>query len=191
MIETLQQPWHWFFGGLSIFLVMTLLLFLGKSFGVSSSMSTLCSIAGAGKKFDFFDFDWKSRLWNISFVVGALLGGFVAAHYLMDDAAIAISASTLESLQNNGIAAPKPGQILPPELFNSENIFSLKGLIILITGGFFVGFGARFAGGCTSGHAISGLSNLQLPSLISVVGFFIGGLFMSHFLLPLIFELCI
>lgn len=170
---------------------MTLLLFLGKSFGVSSSMSTLCSIAGAGKKFDFFNFDWKARLWNISFVVGALLGGYIAANYLMDDAAISISASTIDSLQNNGVAAPQPGQILPPELFNSENIFSFEGLMILITGGFLVGFGARFAGGCTSGHAISGLSNLQLPSMISVIGFFIGGLIMSHFLLPLIFELCI
>jgi hypothetical protein len=50
-----------------------------------------------------------------------------------------------------------------------------------------VGFGSRYAGGCTSGHAISGLSDLQVPSLIAVVGFFIGGLIMTFFILPLIF----
>lgn len=50
-----------------------------------------------------------------------------------------------------------------------------------------MGFGARWAGGCTSGHAISGLSNLQLPSLVAVLGFFAGGLLMTHLLFPLLF----
>ena len=78
-------------------------------------------------------------------------------------------------------------QYLPAELFSLEQVFTLKGLLILVIGGFLVGFGSRYAGGCTSGHAISGLSNLQLPSLIAVIGFFIGGLIMSFFILPWLF----
>ena len=72
----------------------------------------------------------------------------------------------------------------PVELFET---LTLKNIIILIIGGLLIGFGTRYAGGCTSGHAISGLSDLQLPSLIAVVGFFIGGLIMVHLLFPLIF----
>ena len=66
-------------------------------------------------------------------------------------------------------------------------MFTLKGFSILLIAGILVGFGSRYAGGCTSGHAITGLSNLELPSLISVFGFFIGGLITTWFLLPLIF----
>jgi len=64
---------------------------------------------------------------------------------------------------------------------------SLKGFLVLAFGGLMVGFGSRYAGGCTSGHAISGLSDLQIQSLIAVAGFFIGGLLMTYFVLPLIF----
>ena len=76
---------------------------------------------------------------------------------------------------------------LPAEIFSEESIFSLKGFYILIVAGFMIGFGTRYAGGCTSGHAITGLSSLQFPSLLAVIGFFIGGLIMTWFLLPLIF----
>lgn len=60
---------------------------------------------------------------------------------------------------------------LPDELFATDALTDPKSLAILLFGGLLIGFGARYAGGCTSGHAISGLSNLQLPSLIAVVGF--------------------
>jgi uncharacterized membrane protein YedE/YeeE len=53
---------------------------------------------------------------------------------------------------------------------------------LLLVGGVLIGFGTRYAGGCTSGH-VSGLSNLQIPSLKAVIGFF-GGLIMSYFYSP-------
>jgi uncharacterized membrane protein YedE/YeeE len=77
--------------------------------------------------------------------------------------------------------------LLPPELFSWDAVFSIKGFLILVVGGFLVGFGTRYAGGCTSGHAITGLSSLQLPSLIAVIGFFIGGLIMINFIYPILF----
>jgi uncharacterized membrane protein YedE/YeeE len=58
----------------------------------------------------------------------------------------------------------------------------------MVIGGFLVGFGTRYAGGCTSGHAISGLSNLQFASLIATIGFFAGGLIATHLLYPLLFN---
>lgn len=90
--------------------------------------------------------------------------------------------------ENYGIESANSAY-LPTEIFNTENLSNPFILGILLLGGFLVGFGARYAGGCTSGHAISGLSNLQVPSLIAVVGFFVGGLVMIHLLYPFIFGL--
>ena len=79
----------------------------------------------------------------------------------------------------------------PGSLFNWNYLFTWKGLFLFVGGGFFIGFGTRYAGGCTSGHAITGLSNLQLPSLIAVIGFFIGGLFTTWLLFPIIIQISI
>ena len=188
MIEFISQPWPWYVGGPLIALVMFLLLYFGKSFGVSSNLRTLCSIGGAGKISEFFDFDWREQRWNLVFVLGALIGGFISHQFLMIDEQVHISESVISELRSFGVADAGEAYI-PATLFSWESLFSAKGMLMLIGGGFFVGFGARYAGGCTSGHAISGLSNLQLPSLISVVGFFIGGLVMTHLVLPLILPL--
>jgi uncharacterized membrane protein YedE/YeeE len=119
-------------------------------------------------------------------VLGAVIGGYIGSHFLQNQPDIAISASTIEALQQMGFQDPG-ASILPPELFSLDAISQPKTLMMLIIGGFLVGFGTRYAGGCTSGHAISGLSNLQIPSLVAVIGFFIGGLLMTHFILPLLF----
>lgn len=185
MLDFILGPWPWWFSGIIISSVMFILLFFGKAFGVSSNLRTMCSIAGAGKRVPFFDFDWKSHVWNLVFLGGAIIGGFIAKHFLSNDDTVQISLNTIADLKKLGFQ--KPTGMQPNELFSFENIFSLKGFLILALGGFFVGFGARYAGGCTSGHAISGISNLQLPSLISVVGFFIGGLIMTHVIFPLLF----
>ncbi len=186
MIEFLIQPWSWWFSGLVISSIMFLLLFFGKSFGFSANLRTMCSIAGAGKKVKFFDFDWKKQTWNLVFLVGAIIGGFIANQFLSpDDYAVAISENTISDLSKLGFEAPT--SIQPSELFSNENAFSLKGFLILSIGGLLVGFGARYAGGCTSGHAISGISDLQIPSMIAVVGFFLGGLIMTFGIIPLIF----
>jgi hypothetical protein len=180
----IEKPWPWWFSGLMITFIMYLLLFLGKSFGMSGNLRTLCGI-GASKFSVFFKFDWKKEIWNLVVAGGAMIGGFVFMHYLLPNQTINISDETIQSLKEVNINVVK-GQVplLPEEIFSWENLFTLQGFIIIVIGGFLVGFGTRYAGGCTSGHAISGLSNLQLPSLYAVLGFFFGGLIMVHFILP-------
>ena len=165
---------------------MLLLVYFGKTFGMSSNLRTLCAIGGAGKYADFFRFDWKAQRWNLTVVLGAIIGGFLAVHFLSDGSAIALGPETITDLNQLGFDT-SGASLLPPEIYDWENVLSIKGMAVLVVAGFLVGFGTRYAGGCTSGHAITGLSNLQLPSLIAVIGFFIGGLIMTHVLLPLIF----
>ena len=164
---------------------MFFLLYFGQSFGFSSNLRTICAAAGLGKSAKFFDFNWKAQIWNLVFLVGAILGGFIAREFLSTDAPVLISEATIQDLSKLGIAAPESLQ--PVELFGLDAVLSIKGFLLLAFGGLMVGFGSRYAGGCTSGHAISGLSDLQIPSLIAVMGFFIGGLLMTYLFLPLIF----
>ncbi len=185
MPEIITHTWAWWFSGTMIAGVMFFLLYFGQSFGFSSNLRTICAVAGLGKHTKFFDFNWKVQIWNLVFLIGAIIGGFISAHFLSVGGPVEISASTIEDLSKLGIAAPESLQ--PKELFGWEAVLSSKGFLILAFGGLMVGFGSRYAGGCTSGHAISGLSNLQLPSLIAVIGFFIGGLVMTYLLMPLIF----
>ncbi len=184
-MEFVLQPWSWWFSGLMIAAIMFFLLFFGQSFGFSSNLRTICAAVGLGKSVKFFQFNWKSQIWNLVFLIGAILGGFIARQFLSTDVPVQISEETISDLSKLGIAAPKSLQ--PEELFGMDAVFSLKGFILLALGGLMVGFGSRYAGGCTSGHAISGLSDLQMPSLIAVIGFFAGGLIMTYFFLPLIF----
>ncbi|GGW73547.1 hypothetical protein GCM10008085_27240 [Winogradskyella epiphytica] len=153
---------------------------------MSSNLRTLCAIGGAGKKAKFFDFDWKSQRWNLVVVLGAIVGGFIAHHFLSNPIDIDLSEATVQDLSALGFN--DAGQsLLPPELFSWDSVLSVKGLLILIIGGFLVGFGTRYAGGCTSGHSITGLSSLQLPSLVATIGFFLGGLIMIHLIYPILF----
>ncbi|WP_106603829.1 YeeE/YedE family protein [Chitinophaga ginsengisoli] len=185
IIEYIRQPWPWYVSGTAIAAIMVVLIFFGRSFGVSSNLRTICSLAGAGKKVPFFQFDYKAQYWNLLFLAGTVAGGFIASHWLSSPGALQLSAATVRDLQ--ALHIQFDGLTAPSQLFGSAALLSAKGWIILGIGGFLVGFGSRYAGGCTSGHAISGLSNLQLPSLIAVAGFFIGGLIMTHLLYPLIF----
>ena len=185
MLEFLQNPLPWWFSGMIISAVMFFLLFFGKSFGFSSNLRTICSLSGAGKKVKFFDFNWKTQAWNLVFLVGAAIGGFIAHEFLTVEDIPVIAASTTDDLKQLGFSEAK--SIQPEELFSLEALFTLKGFLVMAIGGLLVGFGSRYAGGCTSGHAISGISDLQVPSIIAVVGFFIGGLIMTHLIFPLIF----
>ena len=186
-MDYILRPWPWYVSGPLITLVMVLLIYFGKTFGMSSSLRTLCSIGGAGKYADFFKFDWKAQRWNLTVVLGAILGGYIAVQFLSDGSDIALNPETILDLNQLGFDNVG-AMLLPPEIYGWDSVLSFKGMAILIVAGLLVGFGTRYAGGCTSGHAISGLSNLQLPSLIAVIGFFVGGLVMTHFLLPLIFA---
>ncbi len=148
----------------------------------------MCAIGGAGKLSSFFDYDWRKDTWNFIFVAGSIIGGFIATFLLKNDQPMQLADSVVQELQGYGVQNVGD-EILPSTLFSFEALFTLRGVVMLIGGGFLIGFGTRYAGGCTSGHAISGLSNLQLPSLVAVIGFFIGGLVMTFLLLPYILAL--
>ena len=185
-MEYILNPWPWYISGPLIALVMALLLYFGKTFGMSSNLRTMCSIMGAGKTTNFFKFNWKDQMWNLIVVFGAIIGGFIATQYLSNDSLTNLNSTTIIELQNMGFEN-SGATLVPNEMYSMEALTSPKGLLLLILGGLLVGFGTRYAGGCTSGHAITGLSSLQKPSLIAVIGFFIGGLIMTNFILPLIF----
>ena len=179
--------WEWYVVGPVISLCMFLLLYFGREFGVSASLRAGCAALGAGKYSSFFVFYWKSQKWNFMFVLGTILGGFVSTQFLNSNGNIGISEATKADLTALGFTNPGV-DFLPAELFSISE-FGIGMFLFLIVGGFLIGFGARYAGGCTSGHAISGLSNLQVPSLIAVCGFFIGGLAMTYFIFPTILKL--
>ncbi|WP_034058075.1 YeeE/YedE family protein [Lacinutrix jangbogonensis] len=184
-MDLIYKTWPWYVAGPLIALTMFLLIKMGKKFGMSSNLRTMCSIGGAGKFVDFFKFDWKKDVWNLYVVLGVIFGGFIALQFLSPTAP-QINQDVVIQLQELGINSTNTA-FLPTELFSLESVLSIKGFAIILIGGFLVGFGSRYAGGCTSGHAISGLSNLQIPSLIAIIGFFIGGLVMVHLIFPLIF----
>ena len=182
------QPWPWYVTGPLITITMATLLLIGKRFGISSNLRTLCTIGGAGRLADYFQFDWKAQRWNLVFVFGTLAGGFVARMFLLKAAPVALNPTTVDALQAAGIA--DAGQAFAPgALFGEEAWSNPLSLLALLMGGLLVGFGTRWANGCTSGHAISGLSSLQWTSLIAVIGFFIGGLAVTHFVLPVLLPL--
>lgn len=205
--EFISQPWPWWMGGVVIGLTLYLLFKFDKEFGLSANLRIMCAADGAGHYSDFFDFDWGKQGWNLMVALGAMFGGYVAANYFGGDGLAHVSEATIHTLNQisgeNSLTLENvhvvPGKDLVlgvgiPEfwdLYSWKSLFSLRGLIIIIGGGFMVGFGARYAGGCTSGHAISGIANFQLPSLIAVIGFFIGGLIMTWLLLPYILRIAI
>ena len=184
LIDSLRQPWPWYVAGPLIGLTVPALLLLGnKSFGISSSLRHLCA-ACMPANIPFFSYDWKKETWNLMFVLGILLGGVLTATLFSNPEPLAIAASTKQDLKALGIT--NFDNLMPEEIFKWENLFTLKGLFFFVIGGFLVGFGTRYAGGCTSGHSIMGISNLQWPSLVATIFFMAGGFTMTHLLLPLI-----
>ncbi len=129
----------------------------------------------------------KQNLWNFFFVGGIFIGALLATQYLSTNAAIEVAPALKSELTSYGLN--NYSSQLPPELFSFSALFTLRGFIMMIVGGFLVGFGTRYAGGCTSGHAIMGLSNLQWPSLVATICFMIGGFFMANIILPWILSL--
>lgn len=188
MFDFLSKPWPWYVAGPLIGLMIPIMLFFSnKALGVSSSLRHMCAAAIPGtSRVPFFNYDWKREgLWNLLFVFGILIGGFLAGYVFANPYPIAISESTVADLRELGITDFTG--FVPSEIFNWGNLLTQQGIIIMVVGGFLVGFGARYAGGCTSGHAISGISNLQFASVIAAIGFFVGGLFITHFVYPLLF----
>jgi hypothetical protein len=183
MAGFVSAPWPWYVAGPAIGLFVPALLVVGnRLFGVSSNLRHLCSVVLPGR-LEYFRYDWKrTGLWNLVFAGGILAGGFLAAHWGAPRN-VAISEQTRLALTRLGIH--DFSGLAPHEVFTWSALLTLKGFVSVILGGFLVGFGTAYAGGCTSGHAIAGLADLQLPSLIAVAGFFAGGLAATYFLLPL------
>lgn len=186
MIDAVSQPWPWYVAGPLIGLVVPLLLLLGgRVFGVSENLRHACA-AVLPSDIEFLNYDWKaSGTWNLVFALGTLIGGFVAVQLVpVSGVEISISNATKSDLAALGITDYTG--LVPAQLVSWSGLTTFPGLVVVILGGFLVGFGARYAGGCTSGHAISGLADLQFASLVAVIGFFIGGLIITHLFLPLL-----
>ncbi len=187
MLEFLKQPWPWYAAGIVIGLIVPALLILGnKHFGISANLRHICA-ACFPSNIPFFKYNWKKETWNLFFVAGILAGAFLASHFLTGTEPMEVHPALVAELKTYGIY--DHGKLVPPEIFSWDALFTPRGFILLVGGGFLVGFGTRYAGGCTSGHSIMGLSNLQLPSLIATICFMAGGFFVANLVLPLIMKL--
>ncbi len=187
MLDFLRQPWPWYIAGPMIGLTVPALLLLGnKSFGISSSLRHICA-ACMPAKIPFFHYDWKKETWNLFFVFGIFLGGILATVFLANPQPMEVNPALTDELAGYGIT--NYNNLIPEEVINWHALFSPRGFILIVVGGFLVGFGTRYAGGCTSGHSIMGLSNLQWPSLVATICFMIGGFVMANWILPYILSL--
>ena len=187
MTDLLSRPWPWYVAGPLIGLMVPLLLKIGnKPFGISSSLRHICA-ACVPARLDFFRYNWKEEIWNLTLAAGILIGGALGGIVFRNPNPVRISPATEADLRAFGIG--NLGGLHPAEIFNFHSLVTPKGFILIIVGGFLVGFGTRYAGGCTSGHSIMGLSNLQWPSLVATCCFFGGGLLMTWVILPRILGL--
>jgi uncharacterized membrane protein YedE/YeeE len=186
-MEFIYKPWPWYVAGPLIGLTVPALLLLGnKAFGISSSLRHICA-ACLPTRLPFFQYDWRKEAWNLFFVAGIMIGGCIAGALLKNPEPVQL-ASTLEQ-DLSGVGITDYSNIVPLDLFNWPALFTVRGFLLMVVGGFLVGFGTRYAGGCTSGHSIMGLANLQWPSLVATVCFMLGGLIMANLILPYILSL--
>lgn len=181
----LYSPWPWYIAGPLIGLMVPMMLIIGnRSFGISISHRHICAMVQPPQvQVPFFKYDWRPYAWCLLFVMGIAIGGYLAGVVFVNSQPVALSEKAQAMFVSWGIALPTAGQFLPHELYG----LNLRNFTLLFTGGVFAGFGTRYAGGCTSGHAITGLSTLQLQSLYAVLGIFSGGLLASWLITPELF----
>ena len=129
-----------------------LLLFGNKSFGISSSLDFLCVLAAPKIHKKFFNSITGSNVWKVYFAAGIAIGAFISVFFLSSE----------------------PVRFLPEEYYSPAEYLQL------LIGGILVGFGTRYANGCTSGHTITGFSLLNIDSIKSTISFFIGGLIYTY-----------
>ncbi|MGC4037843.1 MAG: YeeE/YedE thiosulfate transporter family protein [Chitinophagaceae bacterium] len=187
LLELIKRPWPWWISGPLIGLTVPILLLSGnKKFGISSSLRHICAVVFPSN-ISFFKYDWKKEIWNLFFVAGIVIGACIAVTFLSNHTPMQVNPKLTQELSVYGIT--NYDHLAPGELFNWHNLLTVKGFIVMIIGGFFVGFGTRYAGGCTSGHSIMGMSNLQWPSLVATICFMVGGFIMADLIMPFILKL--
>ena len=187
MPEFLKQPWPWYIAGPLIGLMVPALLLIGnRSFGISSNLRHICA-ACFPQQIPFFNYDWKKETWNLFLVAGVLIGGLLVLLFMQNPSPIDLNPKLIAELNEKGVTDVTG--LMPAQLFNWDNILSAQGIILTVVGGFLVGFGTRYAGGCTSGHTIMGLSTLQWPSLVATMSFMAGGFLVANFIIPFILNL--
>lgn len=187
MLEVFKQPWPWYVAGGLIGLIVPALLLLGnKHFGISANLRHACA-ACFPANIKFFKYDWKKEAWNLFFVGGIFVGAIIAATLLADPNPIQVDPRLTQELAGYGIT--DYSNMVPKDLLSWKALFTVRGIIMMVVGGFLVGFGTRYAGGCTSGHAIMGISDLQVPSIIATCCFMAGGFIMANLILPIIMRL--
>ncbi|MEO7801079.1 MAG: YeeE/YedE thiosulfate transporter family protein [Ginsengibacter sp.] len=186
LLSLLKQPWPWYIAGPLIGLTIPFLLISGnKWLGISSSLRHICAACFPGNV-SFFNYDWKKEKWNLFFVVGIAAGALLVAVLLNNPDPVSLNPRLVTELKQYGITPQQA--LLPEEIFSWQQLLTAKGLFFMVFGGLFVGFGTRYAGGCTSGHSIMGLSNLQWPSLVATISFMLGGFIMANLILPYILK---
>jgi uncharacterized protein len=187
IVELVKQPWSWYIAGPLVGLTVPALLLLGnKTFGISANLRHICA-ACLPANINFFKYDWKKEIWNLFFAAGILIGGVIAFSFLNNPEPIQINANLSKELVGYGIN--EIAGLMPTQLFSWESLLTIRGFLMIVVGGFLIGLGSRYAGGCTSGHAISGLSNLQWSSLVATCCFMIGGYVMANYIFPFILSL--
>jgi uncharacterized membrane protein YedE/YeeE len=187
LVEWIRQPWPWYVAGPLIGLMVPALLLLGnKNFGISANLRHICAMC-LPANIPFFKYDWKKEAWNLFFAMGILAGAVIATWLLSNPEPVLVNPALKTELAGYGIT--QYDHLVPVELFSWQQLFTVRGLLMMVGGGLLVGFGTRYAGGCTSGHAITGLSHLQWPSLVATVCFMVGGLVMANLILPFILSL--
>lgn len=184
MFDWLFAPWPWYVAGPLIGLTVPLFMWIdNKRLGISSVLRHICA-ATLPAKIPFFTYNWKNERWNLLFVFGICIGAFVATNFLTDATPFQIDAKLQSYLAAHHITQYPKG--IPEDVFSWQSLFTLRGFVCMVLGGFLVGFGTRYAGGCTSGHAITGISQLQWPSLVATICFMVGGILATYCILPFI-----
>ena len=159
----------WYVAGPLIGLIVPLLLLLReKQFGISSSYRYVLS--GPFKRVSYFNYDAKKDSWQLHFCIGLIVSGLVVTYFI-------------PSWKPEGRALE--GGSTWQEI--AVSVYEWKNCIQFFIGGLLVGFGARYANGCTAGHCIMGVSQWATSSLVATVSFFVGGWLASNFLIELIF----
>lgn len=187
-LNILSQPWPWYLAGPLIGLIIILLQWIdNKPLAASSSYRHICA-ATLPSGIKFLNYNWKGEYWNLFFVAGIIAGGMVtgAIHHTHQ---VTITNETIRQLQAAGLT--DTSGFAPAQLFSLAAVQTIAGFLTIVLGGFLIGFGSRYAGGCVSGHSMTGISDLQWTSMLATACIFFGGIFTSYILLPFLIHLSI